>query len=265
MSNDLLVDIKDGVATLTFNRPDARNALSVELREAIAQALGDVEFDDAVRCVVMQGAGGNFMAGGDVKGQMERQKLPPAERRAMSQRNLHSLHYAIMKMRHMRKPVLASVQGAVAGAGVGLMAAADLVVAADNAFFFVAHVHVGLSIDGSTSYFLPRIVGQKRAAELAMLGDRIDAQTALDWGLINRVVPLAEHEAEVAKLAARLAKAPTGAIGRSKALIEASPGNTLETQLQMEATFIGESVLTEDHAEGAKAFIEKRKPAFKGR
>ncbi len=265
MAADISLDIQDHIATITFNRPEARNALSMEMREGLAEYTAMAEFDPNVRCVVLQGAGGHFMAGGDVKSFKERQGLPGTERQLAVTRGLHTLHYAIYRVRRMPKPVIASVQGAAAGAGVSLAIACDLVIASEDAFFVLAYANLGLSPDGSSTWFLPRAVGQKRAMEMALLAERIDAETALDWGLINRVVPAAQLAAETDKLARRLASGPTLAYGRAKALLSASFDNTMEHQLELEGRSIAESMVTEDHVEGVNAFIEKRTPVFKGR
>jgi 2-(1,2-epoxy-1,2-dihydrophenyl)acetyl-CoA isomerase len=265
MAADISMDIQDHIATITFNRPEARNALSMEMREGLAEYTAMAEFDPHVRCVVLRGAGGHFMAGGDVKSFKERQGLPGTERQLAVTRGLHTLHYAIYRVRRMPKPVIASVQGAAAGAGVSLAIACDLVIASEDAFFVLAYANLGLSPDGSSTWFLPRAVGQKRAMEMALLAERIDAETALDWGLINRVVPAAQLAAETDKLARRLASGPTLAYGRAKALLSASFDNTMEHQLELEGRSIAESMVTEDHVEGVNAFIEKRTPVFKGR
>ncbi|MGH6991538.1 MAG: enoyl-CoA hydratase-related protein, partial [Stellaceae bacterium] len=161
--------------------------------------------------------------------------------------------------------VVASVQGAAAGFGLSLMMACDLVIAADSAFFTLAYINIGTSPDGSGTYFLPRVVGQKKAMEIALLGDRFDAATAKAMGLINFIVPAAELEAETMKLATRLATGPTRAIANTKRLINHSLERSLESQLQAEAMSFADCAASEDWLEGVKAFAEKRRPAFKGR
>ena len=264
MSDPVLVDIEDGTATITLNRPEARNALNPEMRTAFNEATERVEFDDAVRCVVLRGAGDHFMAGGDVKNMKTRMELEDSERRAMILNGIHDMHLAIYSLRRMPKPVIASVRGAAAGFGVGLLAACDLAIAADDSFYTLAYCHIGASPDGGSSYFLARTVGMKEAMEIALLGDRFDAETAKRYGLINWIVPAADLDAETAKLAGRLANGPTRAYANAKALFNASLNNTMETQLQMEAERMADSMLTADHAEGVAAFIDKRKPAFRG-
>ena len=265
MSEHITLDIQDSIATITLNRPEARNALSQEMREGLVEFTAQAGLDPKVRCVVLRGAGGHFMAGGDVKGMKARQELTPEQRKAEILKGLQGLHFTISRLRHMPKPVLASIQGAAAGAGVSLVAACDLAIAAEDSFFILAYANIGLSPDGSSTYFLPRIMGMKRAAELILLPERFDANAAKEYGLINRVVPTDQLEAETAKLAGRLANGPTVAYGHAKALLESSLNTSLETQLELEGHAIAECMTTEDHVEGVNAFLEKRKPAFKGR
>jgi 2-(1,2-epoxy-1,2-dihydrophenyl)acetyl-CoA isomerase len=164
----------------------------------------------------------------------------------------------------MPKPVIASVKGAVAGFGISLMSACDLVVAGDSSYFTLAYCHIGTSPDGGSTYALPRTVGVKQAMEIALLGDRFDATRALELGLINRVVPVAELEGATTKLAARLAKGPTAVYGRTKNLINQSLNRTLPEQLQAEQDNFVASALDADFSEGIQAFVEKRKPNFIG-
>ena len=261
---DLLVEIKDSIATLTFNRPEARNALSLELRAMLRDALQAIEYDPAVRCVVMQGAGDNFMAGGDVKSMATKLEQPSAQLRAQFMNRIHDLHPIMYTMRRMGKPIIASVAGAAAGAGVSMALAADLVIAADNAFFTLAYCHIGTSPDGSASFYLPRAVGMKKAMEIALLGDRYDAASAAAMGMINFVVPAADLAAETSKLAQRLARGPTHVYGNTKRLLNRSLENEFEAQLQLEAETFADCAVRADFREGVTAFIEKRKTKFTG-
>ena len=179
MSDPLLVEVHDGIATLTFNRPDARNAMSLDMRAAFVEASVRVERDPAVRCVVLKGAGDHFMAGGDVKRFFGGLDQDDDQRYETFLHGIQETHRSIAALRRMAKPVLASVQGAAAGLGMSLVMAADLAIAAEDAFFTLAYVKLGTSPDGSGSFFLPRIVGLKRAAEIAMLGDRFDAASSI--------------------------------------------------------------------------------------
>ena len=265
MSDHITLDIQGSIATITFNRPEARNALSQEMRDGLGDFTAQVELDPNVRCVVLRGAGGNFMAGGDIKRFKARQHIPHEQRKAEILKGIHSLHFAIYRLRRMPKPVLACVEGAAAGAGVSLVAACDLAIASGDSFFILAYANIGLSPDGSSTYFLPRMMGMKRAMELILPPERFDAETAREYGLINRVVPSAELPTETAKLAERLANGPTVAYGRAKALMESSLNTTLETQLELEGLAIADCMVTADHEEGVNAFLEKRTPVFKGR
>jgi 2-(1,2-epoxy-1,2-dihydrophenyl)acetyl-CoA isomerase len=265
MSEPVLLDIDDGVAIVTLNAPEVRNALTSELRTKLREVIAALEFDDAVRCVVIRGAGDHFQAGGDIRVMQERLEMPEADRRNTIMEGIHMLHLPLFAIRRMGKPVIASIQGAVAGAGMGLAGACDLAIAADDSIFTLAYCHIGASPDGGSSYFLGRTLGMKQQFELAFLGDRFGADKAKELGLINWVVPRAELEAETAKLARRLADGPTHAYANAKKLFNATNHLTMESQMQMEGELIADSMCTEDHAEGVAAFMGKRKAVFKGR
>ena len=258
------LDITDGVATLTMNRPEARNALSMEMRAQLIEVLHDIEHDNTVRCVVLKGAGDHFMAGGDVKGMSESIKKDPSDVRKEFLLRIHDLHPIMFAMRRMPKPIIASCRGAAAGAGVSMALACDLVIAADDAFFTLAYCKIGTSPDGSSSFHLPRAVGIKKEMEIALLGDRFGAQEAKDIGMINFVVPNAELDAETAALAQRLAAGPTHVYGNTKALFYRSLESEFESQLQAEAEYFADCASRADFREGVSAFVEKRSPNFTG-
>ena len=262
--SDLEMCTENGVATLTMNRPDSRNALSMDMRKLLCEALHEVELDTAVRCVVLKGEGDHFMAGGDVKGMGESIKKSPEEIRKEFMLRIHDLHPIMFAMRRMPKPIIASCRGAAAGAGVSIALACDLVIASEEAFFTLAYCKIGTSPDGSSSFHLPRAVGIKKAMEIALLGDRFDANTAKDIGMINFVVPSNDLEGETKKLAERLADGPTHVYGNTKALFYRSLESEFESQLQAEAEYFSDCASRNDFKEGVTAFIEKRSPNFTG-
>lgn len=261
---DLDVQYTDAIATLTMNRPESRNALSDEMRAGMCDALHDIEQNPDIRCVVLEGAGDHFMAGGDVKSFSTFFQSSKKDLHKQFMLRIHDLHPIMFALRRMPKPVIASVRGAAAGAGVSIALACDLVVASDDAFFTLAYCNIGTSPDGSSTFQLPRSVGIKRAMEIALLGDRFGAEQAKDWGLVNFVTPGADLETETRKLAERLAKGPTHVYGRTKALLYRSIETDFEAQLQAEAEAFADCASRADFLEGVTAFVEKRKPSFTG-
>ena len=261
---DLELAHQDGIVTMIFNRPESRNALSMEMRSMLCDALHDVENDPSVRCVVLKGKGEHFLAGGDVKGMSQTLAQSREELRKQFLRRIHDLNPIMYTMRRMPKPVISSVRGAAAGAGMSIALASDLVISSEDAFFTLAHCHIGTTPDGSATYYLPETVGIKRAMEITLLGDRLDAQTAREWGLINFVVSADRLEAETDKLARRMANGPTYVYGKSKALLYRSLESEFESQLQAEAESFADCASRSDFREGVTAFVEKRKPVFTG-
>jgi|SRR5665213_613170 len=259
---DFIGHIEDGIAWATLNRPDALNAFSFQMRDELILFLQRVEADSSVRCVVLRGAGGNFMAGGDVKAFTSQISLPDDERRALFESMCHAMHPIIYLMRRLQKPVLASVAGACAGLGMSLVLASDLAIAADNAVFTLAYVKIGTTPDGGASFFLPRTVGLKRAMEIALLSDRITAEVAERHGIINRVVPQERLAEETLALARRLADGATQAIARTKALLSSALSHDLEAHLQLEGINFAACTVTADMVEGVNAFVQKRRPKF---
>ena len=256
-------EFKGDVATITMNRPDALNALSVQLTQdlsaAVRQAVGD-----GARAVVLTGNGRAFCSGGDLR---EMQSMGEMEGRveAFLEGPLEALHELIRLIRETPIPFVAAVNGVCAGAGVNIALACDMVIAADDAAFREAFVRIGLSPDCGGTFFLPRAIGEKRAAELFMTGDAVTAERAAQIGMINSVVPAADLMAEAGKLAEKLAAAPTGAIGRIKRMLNASTSNDLTAQLALEHECQIESGRSSDFKEGVAAFFEKRPPMFTGK
>jgi 2-(1,2-epoxy-1,2-dihydrophenyl)acetyl-CoA isomerase len=262
--SDLEIKHESGVATLTMNRPEARNALSLEMREELIQGLHDVEHDPSVRCVVLNGAGEHFMAGGDIKGMGQSINKPRAEIKKEFLLRIHDLHPIMFSMRRMPKPIIASCRGASAGAGVSIALACDLVIASEDAFFTLAYCKIGTSPDGSSSFHLPRAVGIKKAMEIALLGERFSAEDAKNIGMINFVVPSENLAQETHALATKLANGPTHVYGNTKALFYRSLESEFESQLQAEAEAFADCASRDDFQEGVTAFIEKRTPKFSG-
>lgn len=253
--------VTDGVANIELNRPEALNAFSPRMGEECLDALASVRADPQVRAVLLTGAGRAFCAGGDFSGE----RPLNAQGHPHVNKNLLALYNPlVLELRSLPKPVVASVQGACAGIGVSFALACDLVLAADNAFFLLAFVKLGLSLDGGTSSFLTERIGLARAAECAMLGDRLPAAKAVDWGLINAVHPLDELPEAAADLTARLAQGPTSAIGNIKRLLTAAAQRDLAAQLQLEAEIQQSNATSLDYAEGTAAFREKRTARFVG-
>ena len=251
-----------GVATIVMNRPEVLNALDAEMAERLAAVTGDLAADPQVRCVVIRGGGDHFMAGGDVRqfhGYLDR---PREEIQDRIGREIDDVHRAIVHIRTMPKPVVASVRGASAGFGMSLVAACDLALAAADSVFSLAYIRIGTSPDGGSTWTLPRAVGMKRAFELALLGDRITPEQAASYGVINWVVPTAELEERTAKLAKRLAGGPGAALAKTKALLNMSSALDLESQLAQEKGCFVAGVAGEEFSEGVSAFVEKRAPRF---
>jgi len=259
----LLVERHDGVATLTLNRPEALNTLDNELMVALVNAAVDVAADESLRVVVLRGAGKHFMAGGDLKTFAAELSRSPAERTAHFRLTIGRLHAAIEQFHRMPHPLVGQVHGAVAGFGLSLMNACDLVVASEDTYFAAAYRNIALTPDGGGSWSLPRSVGPRRAMEILLLAERFDARHALELGLVNRVVPLAELEATVAGLVAGLRAGPLTAIRNTRRLVRESLGRSLSQQLDAEAEALAACAGSDDFVEGITAFLEKRPARFR--
>lgn len=259
----VLYETRGNLGVITLNRPAALNALDRQMIDGLAAATAQAAADPAVRVVIVKSAGDHFMAGGDLKWFREEIDGRHPDIEAAFQRTIDEVHASTLAIRQMDKPVIAAVRGAVAGYGLSLMLACDFAIAADSAYFTLAYCHIGLSPDGGATWSLPRLVGLRKATELALLGDRFDAATAAGLGLLNRVVPLADLDAEAEALAARLARGPAAALARTKALLQGSFDHSLERQLAAEKRAFAACAAEPDFAEGLNAFVEKRKPAFR--
>lgn len=265
MADTVLLDVADGVATLTLNRPDVLNVLSVAMMQDLAEAVRALAARKDVAAVVITGAGAHFMAGGDLKDFSEHLHLS-SEARLATFRAMIAQHInpTVETLQGLPQPVIAKVRGACAGFGLSLMLGCDFALCADNSVFTTAYSAIGLPGDGGASYFLPRLVGRRKAAELLLLAERFDTAEALRLGLINRAVPEAELDAVTEQFVARLKAGPRHAYAEIKRLLAGSHDNQLESQLQNEAEAFGRCGATADFAEGVTAFLGKRKPGFKG-
>jgi len=259
----LLYETKDGIATLTLNRPERLNALGDTLRDDLFGALMQASADPQVRVLVITGAGRGFCSGGDVKSMKERNEA--AEAPPLTDRYAPLRDRTIFSMRDCPKPIIAAVNGAAAGAGMNLALACDIRIASTAAKFSQAFVKRGLHPDWGGSYFLPRLVGTAKAAELIFTGDSIDAAKALELGIVNAVVTPEELMNEAYKLARKIADGPPVAIALAKRAIYRSEHSDLRGALEFETFAQNVCHETEDSKEGIKAFIEKRAPVFKGR
>ena len=257
----LLFDVSDAVATITLNRPDAANAMNDDLVRDLSDAAIRCDEDPAVRAVLITGAGKLFCAGGDLKTFASKGDELPAY---IKQMVVH-LHAAISRFRRMDAPIVAAVNGPAAGAGMALALSCDLVyAAAESARFTMAYTMVGLTPDGSSTYFLPRIVGLKNAIELTLTNRTLSAQEAAGLGIVTRVVPDAGLLDEASALARTLAAGPTKAFGKAKHLLESALTETLETQMELEGRAIADAARGPEAAEGIAAFIAKRPPNYTG-
>ncbi|MFZ4536238.1 enoyl-CoA hydratase/isomerase family protein [Propionivibrio sp.] len=259
----VIYEICDNVATLTLNRPESLNSVNPAMIDALLETSLHAANDPAVRAVIVRGAGQHFMAGGDLKWFREQTGLPVENCRARFNGLIEGAHASVLNFKRMNKPVIASVQGAVAGYGLSLMLAADLVLASENTYFTLAYSNIALSPDGGATWSLPRQVGLKQAMEIALLGERFDATRARELGLVNRVVPLDQLDAETLKLARRLAAGPAKALAHTKALLNQSFENSFDTQLLAEQGLFADCATHSDFAEGLAGFFEKRRPNYR--
>lgn len=266
-TGDLLASLDEGVLTLTLNRPEARNAMSGAMLEALADRLAAAEIDPAVKCLVLTGAGKGFCAGGDVKGMAARGDGTVGDNTIDGAIHLQRIKQRATagKLFKMPKPTIAALPGAAAGAGLSLALACDLRIMASTAIMTTAFARVGFSGDYGGTYFLTQLVGSAKARELYFLSDRVGADEALRLGLANWVCAPDELAAKTREIARRLAHGPTVAYRYMKENLNRAMASEVDDCLDLEATHHIHCGQTEDHREATKAFVDKREPVFKGR
>ena len=259
MKESIQLKIENKVAFITLNRPEVFNSFNREMALRLQSVFDECESNNEVRAIVLSGNGKAFCAGQDLK-EVTSPELNPGFKKILEE------HYnpIIKRIRDIKKPIIGAINGVAAGAGANIALACDIVVAHEKVSFIQAFSLIGLVPDSAGTYFLPRLIGFQKAQALAMLGDKVSAEEAERMGMIYRVIALENFEEEVQKLALKLANMPTKALGMIKELFNASMTNTLEQQLDMESKYQIEAAQSNDYAEGVAAFIEKRKPNFKG-
>ncbi len=254
-------ELADNVAKVTLDRPDAANAMNARMTKDLLEVGIECDENPEVRAVLLRSEGRMFCAGGDLASFAEAGDALPRHLKEMTV----YLHAAITRLVRGRAPVVAAVQGPAAGGGFSLACAADLVIASEEAAFSMAYTRAGLTPDGSSTWFLPRVIGRRRALELILTNRTLSAAEARDWGLINEVVSTEELDARAEDLARKLAAGPTWAFGRVKELVMRSWAEDLESQMEFESQAIADAARTEDAAEGIAAFFQKRRANFRGR
>ena len=261
---DLLLGVQADVATITFNRPQTRNAISRSMVPELTKMLRSAGAQRDVRCIVLRGAGEHFCGGGDVQSFGETVSLPPVERQKMYEERVAVSAELFETLESLSKPIIALVRGAIAGAGISFVLASDYVLASETSFFVFAHSRIGIALDSALSYYLPRIVGLRKATELALTGARVDAKSALALGMVTQILNDDALDAEGLKMASKLARGATRAIAETRALLRQSIGNSVSAQVRLESKAVGRCAATEDFAEGVKAFLESREARFSG-
>lgn len=256
----IIFEVTEGVATIELNRPPG-NAIDLAMAHDLMRAAIECGERADVRAVIVTGAGNMFCAGGDLKSFAELGEALPVALKELTT----YLHAAVSRLSRMAAPVIAAVNGTAAGAGMSLACACDFVLAAESAKFAMAYTRAGLVPDGSSTWYLPRLVGHRRALELMIENRVLSADEAVAWGIANRAVPDSVVLAEARELAASLASGPTRSFGAVKKLLALSATESLETQLEHETEAIAAAAHTHDGREGIAAFVHKRKPAFTGR
>jgi 2-(1,2-epoxy-1,2-dihydrophenyl)acetyl-CoA isomerase len=259
---ELILEISDGIACATVNRPAARNAMSSSVREALTAFLEGVKVNKDVRVILLQAAGKSFIAGGDIKAFGLGLKMTPEDRSADMKRRAAGAGALSLLINSLPQPVIVAARGPAVGVGASIIFAADLAIVSDTAKVSLSHVGLGISPDGAATHFLTRQVGLKRAAQIAMLGEMMTADELLAMGLVNWVVPDAELEDRAKALAQRLASGAVCALGEIKRLLHDASGRDGQAQVAAEAESLARCALTDDYAEGLQAILEKRPARF---
>ncbi|MFI0411059.1 enoyl-CoA hydratase-related protein [Actinomadura sp. 3N508] len=260
MAETVLYDLTDGVGTITLNRPDGMNSLTVEMKELLRATVVRAAADPAARAVILTGAGRAFCAGQDLREHGDNL----AAGRGLDDTVRKHYNPIVLALAGMRKPVIAAVNGVAAGAGASLAFACDLIVASDKARFATAFTGIGLAPDSGMSWTLQRLVGRAKAAELLLLGEPIKAEAALELGLVNRVVPADELAPASVELARRLAAGPTVSYGAVKTALDFAATHDLASALEREAELQDNCEKTSDHHNATEAFLKKEQPTFEG-
>ena len=258
--SDVLYAVDGPIARVTLNRESAGNAMNQEVCDLLCEAAIRADTDDNVRAIVITGAGRMFCAGGDLAAFTTTDNMAKLLMELTA-----TLHSAVARFARMQKPVVTMINGPAAGAGLSLAVSGDIAIAARSASFSIAYPGVGLSPDGGASFFIPRLVGMRRAQEMFLLNEKVTAETAAETGLVSRVVDDDKLVEETEKVLAKLVSMPTRALGRSRQLLAQSFDSSLETQLENEARAIAQSGREPDAKEGASAFAGRRKPVFTGK
>ena len=253
--------ISNNIATITLNRPENANALNPIMAKELSNMAIECDENKDIRAVIIEGSGKMFCAGGDLKAFSDAGDSAPALIKQMA----GDLHIAISRFSRMDAPTIAAVNGTAAGAGFSIAISVDVVISTKSAKFVMAYTNAGLSPDGSSTYFLPRRIGDRRARELMLTNRVLSAEEALDWGLINKIVDQKNLSTTTRELAEEFASGPTLAYGKVKNLLNASFDNGLETQMELETRGISDMARSSDGREGIQAFLNKRKPNFKGK
>ncbi len=260
MSNTLQITTSNNVATISLHRPEVFNSFNREMALALQEALDAAEGDDSIRAIVLTGSGKAFCAGQDLK-EVTSPEQNPGFKKILEE------HYnpIIARIRSIEKPILAAVNGVAAGAGANIALACDVVIASEEASFIQAFSKIGLIPDSGGTFFLPRLIGFQKASAVMMLGEKVSASEAETLGMIYKVVPAEDLSEVIQKTATQLAMMPTKALGMTKRLLNESMTNNLETQLELEGKLQIEAAQSDDYVEGVDAFVNKRKPNFKGK